>query len=113
MRKWFHRWVLSRRWATFIVLGLSFFVFGAGSLNLFFLLKANGTLLIEYGWQAVMDGGLRQLVELIVTGYLSMAAYVVFKTCEYRLAHWLGDDTHDPIPVSEEKATHEDRHPAR
>jgi hypothetical protein len=102
MRKLFHRWVFSRRWATFIVLGLSFFVFGAGSLNLFYLLKANTTLLVDYGWRAVMDGGARQLVELIVTGYVSMAAYVVFKTCEYRLAHWLGDDPDDSVPASEE-----------
>ena len=102
MRRWFHRWVLSRRWATFIVLGLSFFVFGACSLNLFYMLKANATLLAQYGWQAVMDGGVRQLVELLLTGYLSMAAYVVFKTCEYRLAHWLGDEPHDSIPVSQE-----------
>jgi len=37
-----------------------------------------------------MDGALRQLVELVLTGYLSIAAYVVFKTCEHRLSNWLG-----------------------
>jgi hypothetical protein len=85
----FHRVVLSRLWLTFIVLGLSFFVFGDGTLNLGLLFMANSRFLAEQGWQAVMDGALAQLVELIVTGYLSMAAYVALKTCEHRLSHWL------------------------
>jgi hypothetical protein len=32
------------------------------------LLKANAGLLATHGWPTVMDGGLRQLVELLVTG---------------------------------------------
>jgi hypothetical protein len=88
---WFRRVVLGRRWLTFIVLGLAFFVFGSGSLNLFFLLKANGQLLAEHGWQAVMDGALQQLLELLITGDISMAAYVVFKACEHALVHGLVD----------------------
>ena len=86
---WFRRVVLGRRWLTFIVLGLAFFVFGSGSLNLFFLFKANGQLLAEHSWQAVMDGALQQLLELLITGYISMAAYVVFKACEHALVHGL------------------------
>jgi hypothetical protein len=84
---WFHRAVLSRRWASFVVLGVSFATFGAGSLNLFFLLRANLGLIAEHGWQALADGGAQQLVELLLTGYLSMAAYLVFKACEHRLVH--------------------------
>jgi hypothetical protein len=30
MRRWFSRIVLSRRWATFLVMGLAFFGFGLG-----------------------------------------------------------------------------------
>jgi hypothetical protein len=86
---WFRRSVLQRRWLTFVVLGLAFFVFGSGSLNLFFLLKANGQLLAEHGWQAAMDGAAQQLLELLLTGYVSMAAYVVFKACEHALVHGL------------------------
>lgn len=86
---WFRGVVLSRRWLTFVVMGLAFFVFGSGSLNLFFLLKANGELLVEHGWQAAMDGAAQQLVELLINGYLSMAAYVVFKACEHALVHGL------------------------
>ena len=97
MKAWFHRTVLARRWATFLVLGLSFLAFGAGSLNLFYVAKANFTLLLDNGWMAVMDGGGQQLLEVIVTGYLSMAAYIVFKACEYRLVHWLVEPT-EPQP---------------
>jgi hypothetical protein len=92
--------VLARRWATFIVLGLAFFGFGVGTLNLFMLLKANADLLAAHGWLAVMDGGLRQLVELLVTGYASMLCYVVFKACEYSLVRHLADPPPAGKPAS-------------
>ena len=98
---WFRRVVLSRRWRTFVVLGLAFFVFGSGSLNLFFLLKANADLITMHGWQAVMDGALQQTLELLVTGYVSMAAYVVFKACEHALVHGLCDG---PTPSSVQRS---------
>jgi len=91
-KRWFQRTVLSRAWLTFIVMGLSFFAFGVGSLNLFYMMQANTQLLLEYGWMGIMDGGLRQLLELLGTGYACVALYTIFKTCEYRLAHWLGDE---------------------
>jgi hypothetical protein len=81
--------ILSRRWATFVVLGLAFFAFGIGTLNLFMLLHANATLIAEHGWQAAMDGALQQLAELLLTGYASMAAYLVAKLCEDRLVSQL------------------------
>ena len=95
---WFQRVVLRRMWLSFIVMGLAFFIFGASTLNLFFLLRANTALFYDNSWMALADGGAQQLVELLVTGYLSMAAYVVFKTCEYRLAHWLGDPPEPKLP---------------
>jgi hypothetical protein len=101
VRRWFHRIVLTRRWATFIVLGLAFFGFGVGTLNLFMLLKANAELLAAYGWKAVMDGGLRQLAELLLTGYASMLSYVVFKACEYSLVRHLADPPEDARPSGE------------
>ena len=85
LQRWFNESVLSRRWATFILLGLAFFCFGAGTLNLFVLLRANAALIAAHGWQAIMDGGLRQFIELLLTGYASVAAYVVLKVCEYSL----------------------------
>ena len=58
MQRWLNEVLLPRRWATFIVLGLAFFCFGAGSRNLFVLLRANAALIAAHGWQAIMDGGL-------------------------------------------------------
>jgi hypothetical protein len=89
MNTLFQRLVLSRLWLTFLVLGISFLAFAVGTLNLGLLLMANARLLSEYGWQAIMDGALRQMFELAVTGYLGIAAYVVFKACEHRLSDWL------------------------
>jgi hypothetical protein len=86
MKNWFQRAVLSRRWLAFLVMGLAFLIFGAGTYNIIMLLRANLDLIASYGWRALMDGAARQLAELVVTGYLSMAAYVVFKACEHRLA---------------------------
>jgi len=101
LKRWFHRTVLSRRWLTFLVMGLAFFVFGVGTYNIFMLLSANLDLIASYGWRALMDGAARQFAELVVTGYLSMAAYIVFKACEYRLAHDLASapPAHDPDPA--------------
>ena len=91
-RAWFRRVVLAKPWLAFIVMVLSFFAFGIGTLNLFHLLSANGRFLLTYGWEAIVDGGLRQLVELLANSFLAMMAYVVFKACEHRLSHWLSDD---------------------
>src|SRR3954466_9238081 len=91
LKRWFHRTVLSRRWLTFLVMGFAFFVFGAGTFNIAMLFSANADFISRYGWQALMDGAALQFVELVVIGYLSMAAYVIFKVCEYRLAHDLAD----------------------
>jgi hypothetical protein len=96
MRRWFHRVVLARRWATFLVMGLAFLLFGAGTLNIFYVLKANLALLSEHGWMAAMDGGLQQLVELLITGYASQAAYIVFKACEHSLVHAVCDSPEPP-----------------
>jgi len=91
---WFSRVVLGRRWLTFIVMGLAFFLFGAGTVNLFMLFRANAEFIASYGWEALMDGAFRQLVELLLTGYVSMVAYVVFKACEYKLVR-------DLLPASQ------------
>jgi len=92
LKRWFHRTVLSRRWLTFLVMGFAFLGFGAGTVNLLMVFSANATFIASYGWEALMEGGARQFAELVVTGYLSMAAYVIFKTCEHRLSDWLGHE---------------------
>jgi len=98
VKRWFHRTVLSRRWLTFIVMGLAFFLFGAGTVNLFMLFRENADYISRYGWEALMDGAARQLVELLVTGYVSMVAYIVFKACEYKLVHDVVDGDAKSFP---------------
>jgi hypothetical protein len=94
IRRTFRRIVLARPWLTFVVMGLAFFCFGVGSLNLFHLLQANAAFLIQNGWMAVLDGGVRQLAELLANGYVAMLAYVVFKSCEHALVEWLCSASH-------------------
>jgi len=95
IRRWLQRLVFSRRWLTFLVMGLAFLGFGAGTYNLFFLLKASTELVFEHGFMALADGAARQMFELLVTAYLSMAAYVMFKACEHCLVHWLAESVRD------------------
>jgi hypothetical protein len=93
MRQWFAAAVLARPWAAFLVMGLAFFGFGIGTVNLFMLLAGNLRLLGDHGWQAAMDGALQQLAELLLSGYVAMAAYAVFKSCEHSLVRYLTRET--------------------
>jgi len=91
LRRHFQRVVLARPWLTFVVLGLAFSCFGMITLNLLHLLRANAELILDNGVMALADGGALQLVELVANGYGAMLAYVVMKTCEHALSHWLAD----------------------
>jgi hypothetical protein len=84
--------VLHRRWwLALLVMGFSFVAFGIASLNLLDILQANLRFLSAHGLDAVHEGGLVQLVELVVYGYVAAAFYLVFKVCEkallWRLTH--------------------------
>ena len=94
----FKRVVLARRWLTFVVMCLSFAVFGVGTVNLFNVFRANVDLIASNGFMALADGAAQQFVELLLTLMLCMLAYIVFKTCEYRLVHLLSD-THSEEDV--------------
>ena len=84
---------------TFMLLGVFFLLFGITSINLFFLLKANINLFLEYGLMVIEDGALEQLFELLGSAYLSMLFWILFKLCERILierftkrrfgAHWV------------------------
>jgi hypothetical protein len=89
MQAWLERIVFRRAWLTFAVMVAAFLVFGAGTYNLFIVLKANVELIAERGWQALADGAAQQFVELMITAIASMAAYILFKACENRLVHRL------------------------
>jgi len=112
LRRLFQRVVLTRPWLAFVVLGLAFFGFGMASLNLLHLLRSNAELILANGAMALADGGARQLLELVVNGYVAMLAYVVMKTCEHALSHWLADTTpFAPSTVDDERAPSDPRNP--
>lgn len=89
LRRFLRRWVFSRPLVCFIVMGFAFLVFGLGSVNLVHLMMANLNLVSAHGWQALVDGALIQLFELLLSGYGSLLAYVVFKSCEHSLVEVL------------------------
>jgi hypothetical protein len=82
-------WLYGRPVLAFLLLGLSFLAFGVATVNLALLLQLNLRLWLDAGWQAAMDGALRQLGELLLSGYAAMAAYIVFKCCERVRVEWL------------------------
>ena len=69
-------------WLAFLLLGVSFVLFGVASLNLLHVFEAAWDFLLEYGADAVSEGVLWQLGELVVSGYVAAAFYVLFKVCE-------------------------------
>ena len=69
-------------WLTFILMGVCFVLFGLLTLNLLHTLGANLEFLGMHGVDAVKEGGLRQLGELVLSGYLAAMFYVLFKLCE-------------------------------
>lgn len=68
--------------ATYVLMGVFFMAFGVTSVDLFFLLKANINLFIQYGAMVIDDGALRQLLELLGLLLLSIAFFVLCATCE-------------------------------
>jgi hypothetical protein len=68
-------------WLTFLVMGMAAGGLALCSFNLLFMFQANYHLLFTYGAMAAFDGGLLQLIELTVWGYLGLACYVVVEGC--------------------------------
>ncbi|HEX3141297.1 MAG TPA: hypothetical protein VHQ87_14650 [Rhizobacter sp.] len=77
-----YRSLSQRWWLAFVLLGVSFVVFGLASLNLIHILSANLEFLSTYGWDAVREGALWQLAGLVVNGVVAAACYIAFKLCE-------------------------------
>jgi hypothetical protein len=79
----------------FLIAGAFAALFAWNSYSLFQTAMANVNFLRTYGWMAVMDGGVIQLITLVLYGYLSLAFFIGFKACETELVHrwrrWRGD----------------------
>lgn len=87
---------MARRWLEihayhslflFVAMGVCAAAFAWSSYNLANLAIANFRFLRDYGWFAIMEGGLRQLLEIAAYGVLSLAFYLGFKACEHELVH--------------------------
>lgn len=78
----FVTWLRRHRWACFGLMTLSFMAFGLLTLDLVRLVSVNAAFLSDNGWQGLQDGGLRQLLELLVSCVAAMAAWLLFKLCE-------------------------------
>lgn len=78
----FKRYLARYPVATFFLMGLSFLAVGLLSLNLIYMFSANFQYILSYGVMGLLDGGLVQLGELLLTGCLGIALYLVFKACE-------------------------------
>lgn len=76
-----HRVFHGPPWLAFLVMGPAAGGLALCSFNLLFLFQANIRLLFAYGAMAAFDGGVLQLVELIVWGYVALACYVVVEGC--------------------------------
>ncbi len=78
--------ILTFHWATTLLLMALFaLVFGLTTLNLFVLVQASFSLILRHGVMALMDGGLAQIVELSVYGFVAIVSYVLIKACEHVL----------------------------
>ena len=77
-----YAFLYQRWWLTFVLFGLSFGAGGLVTLDLMHTLSANFDFLAMYRLDAVREGGLRQLLGLVLSGYFAAACYLVFKLCE-------------------------------
>jgi hypothetical protein len=85
-----HRWLQPSNYSAFslfLIAGVFAGLFAWTSFNLLHLAMANFRFIGEYGQMAVMDGGAQQFLGILLYGYLSLAFYLSFKTCEVELVH--------------------------
>jgi len=78
-------WLVRHYVCTYILMAALFILFGILSLDLVKYVAANANYLLDYGWMALWDGGLRQLVALLLTSLFAVLAYLGFKLCEHAL----------------------------
>jgi hypothetical protein len=78
-------WLVQHFVATYLLMVCLFLIFGLLSLDLVKYVSANANYILENGLQGLWDGGLRQMIELILTSFFAVLAYVGFKVCEHAL----------------------------
>ncbi len=75
--------ILKCHWlVTFTIMCLSALAFGLCSVNLFTVFHANFDFISQYGGDALREGAVMQLLELIAYGMAATVFYIIFKACE-------------------------------
>jgi hypothetical protein len=89
-----YRWLMPQAHHSavlFVVMAICGALTAWNSFSLIHLAMENIRFLRMFGGIAVMEGGLLQLVEIIVYGILSLTFYLGFKVCEVELvSRWRG-----------------------
>ena len=70
---------------TFLIMGVSIFVAGVLSIQLFFYFSKNLQFISEHGIDALQEGAFLQFFELSIVGFIALAFYLLFKSCEHVL----------------------------
>ena len=70
-----------------LIAGMFTVVFAYATLNLFQMSMANIRFIREFGWVAISEGALVQLLQIAVAGSIAMISYIGFKICESELVH--------------------------
>ena len=78
-------WLVRHFIATYFLMVTLFIVFGVLSLDLVKYFSANANYLLDYGVMALWDGGLLQLIGLLLNALFAVLAYLGFKLCEHAL----------------------------
>jgi len=97
-------WMVGHGKTIFVAMSVSFIAFGVLSVNLVTYVTANASYLLTYRWDAILDGGVEQLVEIWEMTFAAIGTYLIFKLCEHalieRIAHHSYDDHHaTPAPA--------------
>ncbi len=89
-RKWLHP-APYHSLLVFLAMGVLGTLFAVNSYNLLQLGMANYKFIAKFGWLALQEGALLQLLEISFSGLLSLAFYLGFKACEVELMiRWRG-----------------------
>jgi putative effector of murein hydrolase LrgA (UPF0299 family) len=98
-------WMVLQRWpiaALLLGLGVSAVLFAWITLNLVDVALANVRLIRQYGVMALLDGGLRQLLEILLQACISLCLFLIFKGCETEIVQrWRSLHTPDKTGKTE------------
>jgi len=69
-------------------MAVCFLGFGYFSFNLFFLFQSNLVLIQSFGLLALQEGAAIQLLKIVMSTFMSVIFYTVWKVCERLLVDW-------------------------